>query len=256
MITTRSHPDGSAEADASGTPSAETRPLDADVGRPAVPPPPEPLTGLFPEDGQDYFRALLRNLPWPADGATRRITTLGITSCYRHEGVTTVAAHTALAATGSRDQRVLLVDANLPNPSLHRFFGARSGPGLKEVILEQLPLDAALCETASGVQLLTAGQGELARLYEATDRWRELLTQLKRDFDLVILDLPAASEAGTAMHLFSLVDGVLLVVEHERVRWEAAQQKRHSLRRANANLIGVAFNKRIEHIPAWVYRTL
>jgi Mrp family chromosome partitioning ATPase len=253
MITTPSNPDISVPADAGRAPLTGTPARDQDVRRRAVSPPPE---GFLFEDRQDYFRALLRHLPWPADGATRPITTLGVTSCYRHEGVTTVAAHTALAAAGARNQRVLLVDANLSNASLHRLFGVSSVPGLKEVILEQLPLDAVLCESSGGVHLLTAGQGDPARVYEATDRWRELFAQLKRDFDLVVIDLPAASEAGTAAHLFSLVDGVLLVVEHERVRWEAAQQKRLGLRRAKANLVGVVFNKRIEHIPAWLYRTL
>jgi Mrp family chromosome partitioning ATPase len=256
MITTPSNPDAPAAVDAACAASVATSPRSDAVRRPVVSTLPEGAAGLLFEDGQDYFRALLRHLPWPADGATRPITTLGVTSCYRDEGVTTVAVNTALAAAGCRNQRVLVVDANLSHPSLHRLFEISATPGLKDVLLDQLPLDAVLCESSGGLQLLTAGQGDPARAYEATDRWRELFTQLKRNFDLVVVDLPAASEAGTAAHLFSLVDGVVLVVEHERVRWEAAQQKRLGLRRAKANLVGVVFNKRTEHIPGWLYRTL
>jgi hypothetical protein len=131
------------------------------------------------------------------------------------------------------------------------------GPGLAEVIVDQRPVSAAMQILLPGrLWVLTAGCGEPGRVYGATDRWRSVLGNLKQGFDLVVLDLPATGEAASAMHLFGLLDGLVLVVEHERVRWEVAQKTRQGLIRARANVLGVAFNKRTEHIPAWLYRTL
>lgn len=208
------------------------------------------------QDVPECFRTLLRNLPWPGSGLTRRLTTLGVTSFYRGEGVSTIAAQTALAAAAAGSYRVLLVDGNLAAPAVHRVFRQDLSPGLADVVLDHHPLPAAIRRTGEHLAVLTAGCGEPARVYEPAARWTSILNSLKQNFDLVVFDLPATSEANSAWHLFGMFDGVVLVVEHERVRWEAAYQKRQTLLRANANVLGVAFNKRTEHIPAWLYRTL
>lgn len=208
------------------------------------------------EDVQGCFHALLRNLPWPSRDSARRITTLAMTSCYRQEGVTTMATQTALAAASSGAHRVLLVDANLTCPVAHRRFQQSLVPGLAEVILDHHSLPSAIRDNQQHLAILPAGYGEPSRVYEPADRWIAILANLKQNFDLVIFDMPATSEVKLAMPLFGLFDGVLLVVEHERVRWQAALKQRQALIRANANVLGVAFNKRTEHIPAWLYRSL
>ena len=52
---------------------------------------------------QEYFRTLLRNVPWVGNGAVKPIRTLGFTSCQRSEGTSTVAAHVATTAASYRD---------------------------------------------------------------------------------------------------------------------------------------------------------
>jgi polysaccharide biosynthesis transport protein len=219
-----------------------------------------PAPGADPGGGSDdlrgCFHTLLRNLPWPSRDAARRITTVGVTSCYRREGVSTIAIQTARTAAGSQNHRVLLVDANLTYPAVHQVLGLSLTPGLAEVVLNEQALIPAVRGTPQRLFVLTAGEGEPVRVYGAADRWSEVLAKLRQNFDLVVFDLPAISEVGSAMYLFGLLDGVILVVEHEQVRREAAQQKRQDLMRANANILGVAFNKRKEHIPAWLYRSL
>lgn len=216
-----------------------------------------PLPQREGDEFQEYFQTLLRNLPWPSRGSARRLTTVGLTSCYRREGVSTIAVRTALAAARTVGHHVLLVDANLTHPSVHELFHVRREPGLANVVLDDHPLEAALQPLVAGrLSLLTAGRGGSAGAWAAVAGWATLLARLQQDFALAVFDLPATSEIGSAMQLFGLFDGVVLVVEHERVRWEVAQRKRQGLLRAQANLVGVAFNKRTEHIPAWLYRTL
>jgi protein-tyrosine kinase len=52
------------------------------------------------------------------------------------------------------------------------------------------------------------------------------------------------------------LDGLLLVLESEKVRWEVAQSRSSALADMGANLLGVVMNKRPDHVPRWLYNTL
>ena len=51
-------------------------------------------------------------------------------------------------------------------------------------------------------------------------------------------------------------DGVVLVVESEKTRWEVAESARKWIKSGNGNVLGVVLNKRKYHIPNWLYRRL
>ncbi len=209
------------------------------------------------DEAQEYFHALLRSLPWPGNGLARRIRTVGMTSCYCGEGVSTITTHSAVAAAGSGNYNVLLVDANVGRPALHNAFNLSLSPGLAEVLSEDAQCRSAVQQTPlSNLSVLSAGGADIAGVYEAVDRVNALLGELKKDFDLVVFDMPAAGQIPSSLQWFRLFDSVVLVVEDERVRWQVGQRTAKTLRRAGANLAGVAFNRRQRHIPNWLYKTL
>ena len=61
---------------------------------------------------------------------------------------------------------------------------------------------------------------------------------------------------SSSARLASLLDGVIIVAESEKVRWEAIQRVKGQLVKANANILGVVLNKKQFHIPRWLYKTL
>ncbi len=210
------------------------------------------------EKVREYYRSLLCRLPWPGNGATRRLRTVGITSCRRREGVSTVASQLAATAACTGVDRVLLVDANLASPSAERIFGLDPSAGLAEVLLKVN--DVLSCIRASAVRnlsVLTAGgsSGESPQAYDPAGL-AGMLESLEGAFDLAVFDLPPVSQSGLAVRLGPLMDGVLLVVEAERIRWEVARRATEELQRANARLLGAVLNKRRQHVPEWLYRTL
>ena len=72
----------------------------------------------------------------------------------------------------------------------------------------------------------------------------------------MVFDLPAATESSSAIRLAGMLDGVLLVVETERIRREVARHVAGQLSQSGATLLGVVLNKRQQHVPHWLYRTL
>ena len=211
------------------------------------------------EEVRGYCQTLLARLPW-SNGAdrSRHLQTLGLTSCYSGEGVSTVAAQLAVTAAGRGQQRVLLVDANLARPGVHRTFGVDLQPGLAEILSDPEGLPAAIQPTGvAGLSVVAAGMPEESP-GEALDcaALAGVLDRLRADFDLVIFDLPPSGQTGSATRLAALLDGLVMVVEAERVRWEVAQRTSELLRRAGVRLLGAVLNKRRQHVPNWLYRTL
>jgi succinoglycan biosynthesis transport protein ExoP len=214
---------------------------------------------VFPENEVGRcLRTLLARLPWPnGEDGPGGLRTVGLTSCRRGEGVSTVASQLAViaAATG---RRVVLVDANPDQPSVHQVFPVELRPGLVEALSGAVSLSAAIRPSGvPGMSVIAAGQvqGNAGEVFDS-HTLGDVVRNLSADFDLAVFDLPAAAESGPAVRLAALLDGVVLVVEAERVRWEVAQRTSELLRRGNVHLLGAVLNKRRQHVPDWLYRTL
>ncbi len=223
-------------------------------------------TRAFSDEVAEHYRTVLRELNWPSPQSRHTLRTLGVTSCYSGEGVTTVAAQLAATAAGSGKHHVLLADANLARPGVHRVFDTELAPGFAEFldhdgevfVLTDDNQPACICP--SGVpqlDILTAGNAveNRSRLYDSTGL-ADALETLSEGYDLVVFDLPAAGQSSTTCRLSGLLDGVLLVVESERVRREVAQRMVAQLQRSHTRLLGAVLNKRQAHVPGWLYRTL
>jgi capsular exopolysaccharide synthesis family protein len=180
---------------------------------------------------------------------------IAITSCYSGEGVSTVA--TNLSVTLSHNGSVLLVDANLENPSIHKIFNKEPSPGLAELLEGELePDQKAILNAAMNLDFMAAGHlnGHLPRKVESPQRLSELLARFKREYRFTVFDTPAVNETSAAVRLVSLVDAVILVVEAERTRWETVRRVKDQLKQIKANVVGVVLNKRRFPIPRLFYR--
>jgi Mrp family chromosome partitioning ATPase len=180
-----------------------------------------------------------------------------VTSCSAGEGVTTVAANLAVYVSFHTRQPVLLVDANLERPAIHRPFGVKVTPGLVDVLRDDVPLDDAVQPTKYGnLWVLAAGATKAAIAGQRTAPLSTLFDKLDDSYGHVIFDLAVAGEVGPCFPLARLLDGVLLVVESEHVRRPAAEWVQQRLQRAGANVVGAVLNKRRHYVPSWLYRRL
>lgn len=216
-------------------------------------------TRCLVEELYQYHRTLLRRLGWPGETVSeRRIRTLGLTSCYRGEGVSTIALQLAATAACDGQHRVLLVDANLPNPALGARLELDAGPGLADVALHNTALDEAIRPSGfEGLSVLTAGTtvDDTGLVYDRPEL-PELIHDVAASFDLIVFDMPPVADMSSVMSLVGLLDGVALVIEAERVRREVAFRAKELLNRSNAQLLGAVLNRRRQHVPGWLYRTL
>jgi capsular exopolysaccharide synthesis family protein len=203
-------------------------------------------TGVnFCTEVQQHYRALLRRLGWPILEEGAPLQTLGITSCFHGEGVSTVAAQLAATAATTPDQRILLVDAHLQKSAAANSFGFAPQAGFADAIRASTNDALEICSTRiPNLSLITAGIGQdnADHVYDSP-ALSAFVAELKSEFDLIVFDLPPCGGAHAPLRLAKQLDGVLLVVEAERVRQQDAHRVRQLLDQARVRLLGAVLNR-------------
>jgi capsular exopolysaccharide synthesis family protein len=183
---------------------------------------------------------------------------LGIIGCHPGEGVSTVAANISAMLAQGRGGRVLLVDTNIRSPSAHQIFKTRLEPGLTDIPTADYDYgNIIVSERFKNLHILAAGaqNGSFPRILQPV-QFAKLINSMKKGYRHVVLDMPAMKESHLSARLAGLCDGVVLVIEAERLRWEVLLEAKTQLLKWNANTVGVVLNKRRFPIPEWLYRTL
>ena len=188
------------------------------------------------------FRTLRTNLQFLS--ADRPLKVLVISSSAAAEGKTTVALNLATSLT-QMGQRVLLVDSDLRRPALHKAFNLAAAPGLSNFLVGKADLSTVLKKTPiEGLQVLLSGPiPPMPAELLGSNRMRELLNQLRQQFDMVLLDTPPVIAVTDATLLATMADGLLLVVNCGRTTHDQAKAALLTLEKAGIRPLGVVMNQ-------------
>jgi len=170
--------------------------------------------------------------------------TVLITSIGPDDGKSTVLANLAGAvAQGGRN--VVVVDSDMRAPKLDRLFGVSNGLGLKNVIAQQVELEAALQHTSiPRVRIVASGPlpnnpAELLGL----PKMREVIDHLTTQADVILLDSPPLSRFADAVVLAPMVDSVVLVVARGSASAGQIRKTMAQLAKVGARQLGLVFNR-------------
>lgn len=170
------------------------------------------------------------------------VKSLTITSALEGEGKTTLAVGLALSAARA-NQRVLVIDADLRRPCLHRYLSLPNEQGLAESLesssISPNPVEVTLL--GSNFDVLTAGSvsSEPVRLLNS-QRMQTLMTTFVAHYDLVILDTPPVLGVVDAVQVASLTSGTILIGRLDRVTQDELNQAAEALSRLN--VLGIVAN--------------
>ncbi len=169
------------------------------------------------------------------------------TSANRDEGKSTVSANlaTVLAQGG---HSVALVSADIRRPTLDRIFGLNGTEGLTDVLQGNLRLDKALRDIGGGLSVLMAGPIDGAKFRNPSDLLQsdamaDVLRQLRKRFDLVLLDAPPVLAVADTHGLATVAEAMVLVVSIAHTTEAEVVETQQQLARVGSRLLGVVVNR-------------
>ena len=169
--------------------------------------------------------------------------TLLITSSQPAEGKTTTSVNTAisLAQTGAA---VLIVDADLRRPRVHKIFGLKNNAGLCNFLTGDTDLASLVQVAMPNLYVLPVGPlpPNPAELL-GSSRMKQVVETLSQNFDSVVIDSPPVASFADSLILSALVDGVIIVVKGSVTPREMAQRTKSLLQSVGAKILGVVVNQ-------------
>jgi Mrp family chromosome partitioning ATPase len=174
------------------------------------------------------------------------------------EGASTLIREFACVVCGELGKRVALLDGDQGFGRHQEYFAITLGTTCKDVIEGRCGLEDALQPTGVDGLFLghLAGDGASLSSVASKPAFEDIMQRLREDFELVLVDAPPLSESSDAVLLAAKSDGVVLVVEAEKTRWQVAQSMRDRLGKQKAEILGVILNKRRYYIPRAIYARL
>jgi len=207
-----------------------------------------------------HYHALVQRIQAAnmAAPANQTLETIGVTSCARGAGVSTVAFNIAVAAARAGLGPVLLVDADITKQANRHLIPDSPALGLADALAHAVdPMDCIVTSSIENLSIVV-GRGEASHDELTFNPFKaaELINEYKNNFKLVIVDIPTPTELNSSIYLAGQLDGVVMVVEPETSDGRVALRTKQQLVEANANILGVVINKQRRHLPNWLYKLL
>jgi polysaccharide biosynthesis transport protein len=176
-------------------------------------------------------------------GVTEEERVIQVTSPNAGAGKTVLVANVAISMAQS-GKKVLLIDAELRKPGLHRLFGISGQVGLASVIAKDVEIQDAVQDTGIGnLWLLPCGPipPDPAELLTSS-RFSELIAVVRDKYDYVLIDSPPILAVTDPCIVAARVDGVLLTLHISQDRRQHAQRAHALLSAMGVNILGVVVN--------------
>lgn len=190
----------------------------------------------------EQFRTIRTNIKFSSREKKGNI--IQITSPKNGDGKTTTAANLAISMAQHKE-KVLLIDANLRNPSVHLVFKTSNNVGLTTFLLDTTS-DLTEIVNHTGIGMLDALTSGPVFLNPSeiigTAMMQELLTSAALSYDWIIIDSPSILEVTDAKILANFCDSIILVFSNGKTNMKQAFTTKRILEFAENKIVGVILN--------------
>jgi exopolysaccharide transport family protein len=203
----------------------------------------ETVTQIRPQSQMaESYRALRTSLLLSNLGAPPKV--IMVTSARPQEGKTTTSINTAIVLA-QKGVRVLLMDADLRRPSVHKTLGMGPRSGLSNVLTGSATVQQTITTSPILPNLFIMPAGtpppNPAELL-ASSNMRDLIMELRSQFDHIVIDTPPTLSVTDAVVLSPRADAAILVIRSGQTTKQALRRARDILMQVNAHVAGVLLN--------------
>ncbi len=191
--------------------------------------------------GENYHR-LKDNIIYSSDSGKNKV--FQFESAISGEGKSTVVANTAVALALS-GKKVVIVDLDFRRPKVHRIFSIQNVQGIAEYMLGECEIADVIKKTEYGVDVVNRGKAtHNASIIFTSDKFKELIEDLKKEYDLVLFDCPPVLLVSDYIHYSKLSDVVVFVACMGITRRSQLKEAYELMKKHNDNCLGTVLTFR------------
>ena len=189
--------------------------------------------------------------------ANRPTKTILFSGTVNGDGASWLASNFSKMLARDPALKVLLIDANLRNPSLHNTFSINHTFSLAELFEQAVPGQSPFYFEQGQVSVLPSGgiYTDPSSIF-ASREFSDFLQEMQSAFDFIVLDGPPVFRSSEARLLASKVDATILVIRSGKTRKQIAYRAIQELETAGGKVLGTVLNRRNYYIPDWLYKWL
>ncbi len=194
--------------------------------------------GLFEESVDSLRTCLVLSDP------LRDMQVLAITSASNSEGKTSIALQLAVSIARASGQRVLLIDADMRSPDIHRLLQMRRGPGMAEVLSHQCSVqEGIVTDWSNCVHVMPAGKlAASPHKLLGNGALKALLDEVRPLYRYIVIDTPPILPASESLVLARSADVCLICAMRDVSRIDRLRRSSDRLVAAGARPAGVVLN--------------
>ena len=168
---------------------------------------------------------------------------IGITSAVQDEGKSSSACNTAYALSEA-GKKVLLLEADLRRPSIPSKLGVARVPGLTNLLVSRWEYKEVVQHCAAAPKLDIIASGDIppnpSELL-TSNRMEQLMNELTRDYDYVVVDLPPVTVVSDAVAISKILDGIVIVVRAGVSDRKMLAEAMRLLKLVNVRILGFVY---------------
>lgn len=188
----------------------------------------------------EAYRTLRTNIQFSA--VDNELKTLLVTSSEKGEGKSTTICNIAVAFA-QVEKKILIIDCDLRCPTIHRYFNLSNTCGLSNYLTTRIEVESVIFSTKEGVDILPSGiiPPNPAELLNSR-KFKETVDQLKKRYDMILLDSPPIGLVTDAGVIANKMDGTLFVVRSHKIDERLVIRSMNLLNKVGAKVIGTVLS--------------
>ena len=188
----------------------------------------------------EAYRGLRTSLEYSS--VDKQLKSLVITSSNPGEGKSTVSSNLAFILSQG-GKKVIVVDADLRKPTIHKKFRVDNREGLTEILIGKKNINEVSKKIDENIYVITAGKKTPNPAEMVSSKaMEELIEILKKKYDYVIIDTPPVRTISDGVILSAKADGVVLVVRAGKTKSADIVKGYKELEKVKANIVGSVLN--------------
>ena len=201
------------------------------------------ITELDPKSPiAEAYRTVRTNLSF--SDIDNELKTILFTSTKQNEGKSTVIANIAYSFSQLENKKILLMDLDLRNPTVHRMFQVGNTYGLMDNLKDNMNIEKCINKISENFHILPTGSippnpSEVL----ASKKMKYFVESIKEYYDYVFIDAPPVGVVSDASIISTYTDGVMFIIGANETELSHAQVAIENLKKTDANVIGAVLNK-------------